>query len=265
MSMKTAGFYKATAEPISSLFVSISGHDNSGKTHFSLTGPGDIAFFNLDKGLKGVLQKFAKVKDIWLTKVDIPKPQTEMVTIEKDGKKINKNIQVVTDDVTSQATKSLNQVISKARLAMVEDSIRTIVFDTGGALWELWRVARFGKILQVPASAYPPVNAEFVGFCDELKDSGKNVIFTHKMRPVYVNDKKTDRYEPAAFGTMDYITDVSLLTEYDSDEDEFSLVFTRCKAKPELQYDYELPSDVLCDFPSMAALVVDDTEEEDWR
>jgi len=259
-------FIKAELEDINSLFLSLSGHDNTGKTHFGLSAPGAIALFNLDRGLKGVIEKFLiQGKDIQRLNVNIPRPKTDNVLIEKDGKKFLKNVQVVDKDVMDQAQESLQQVINLSRKAMVNDAIRTLFYDTGTALWELWRVARFGKILQVPASAYPPVNAEFVGFCNELKDSGKNIIMTHQMRPVYIDDKKTNRFEAAQFSKMDYISDVSIRTSYDSEENEFSYIITRCKAHPELQWDDDIPYDMLHDFPTMGQLVVDDTTVEDWE
>ena len=66
--MEEAGFHKAeTIETHKRLIVSIAALEKCGKTHFALTAPGPIAYFNFDIGVEGVIGKFCKDKSIWVT------------------------------------------------------------------------------------------------------------------------------------------------------------------------------------------------------
>ena len=76
-------------------------------------------------------------------------------------------------------------LISSYQWALAEPAVRTISVDTATELWELLRMARFGKLTQVMPYQYGPVNAEFRSLIRMAYASDKNLILLHKMRKVY--------------------------------------------------------------------------------
>lgn len=261
-------FKKAEQEEITSLFVTVAAMPDGGKTHFALTAPGDIFFVNIDKGLKGVLNKFVAQKNIYVMNVDLPKPDISVDFIERetkhgsgDKKTIAQPKVAVNEDTVKATQHSWNNMIAKSRIAMADPAIRTISIDTGTAMWELERFARFGTTMQIPSNAYGPVNLEMSAFIDELKESGKNIIVTHKMRQVYVNDKPTTMYEPAQFTGMNYLSDVCIELSYKGNE-EFGCLVTKCKPNISLE-GQELPHE-FCTFEMLATLIVPDSDPENW-
>jgi hypothetical protein len=56
--LKSLGFSDAVVETPYRLIASVSGKEKTGKTHFALTAPEPIIFFNIDVGTEGVVGKF---------------------------------------------------------------------------------------------------------------------------------------------------------------------------------------------------------------
>ena len=64
MALKHSKRIDSTIELPRRLVMRISAHEKDGKTHFGLTAPPPIGVMNIDRGLEGVVEKFAKVKEI---------------------------------------------------------------------------------------------------------------------------------------------------------------------------------------------------------
>lgn len=162
------GFYDArTIQRRGRLIVAIDGLNKSGKTHFALTAPDPIAYFNLDIGLEGVVDKFHS-KQVLVTDVSVP---------------ANKESRDYIDFPFPDALKSVKD---RYRKAIATPDVRTIVIDTGTELWELMRMVRLGKLQQVPPMKYGEVNAEYRDLLRLAYDSDKNLILIHKVKPVYI-------------------------------------------------------------------------------
>lgn len=242
--LEKLGFEQADTTVYPRLIVDIHAQEKVGKTHFGLTAPGDIAMFNLDIGLEGVVHKFADKKRIMVYDMHIPHNDPE------SAEKIWEDFK----DVYAAALK--------------DKSIRSIIFDTGSELWEMCRLARFGKIAQVQPWHYGPVNAEFNGVIRDAFRSQKNLVMLHKMKPLYVNDKRTKKYERAGFGTVGYIVQLSLRLTKD-DEDGRRGIIVESRHDPELEgmelYDDEKKGIEMLNFPYLASLAIEGTTEEDWK
>jgi len=263
------GFELATYSSVASLAVVLCGHAGNGKTHFGLTAPGGIAYFNLDKGLKGVLQKFVNDKKIYLHNINMPKPETGvMFSEDKHGKAKAVTYQIVKEEFVDQARKCWDQVVHLSRTAYNSKNIKSIVYDTESAMWELIRLARFGKTTQVEPYQYGPVNLEYSGLVEELCGSGKNVIFLDRMKKTYMHEKWTGKYERGGFGSLGYLADVSGQIVYNEKEGMWYIdINDKCRIDPAFMGvrlpndDYPLP----VDFPNLAVSLVEGTEYEDWE
>ena len=221
------------------LVMSIAGLEKQGKTHFALTAPGDIAFFNLDSRIEGVIHKFTGDKTIHVVDINVPE-----------------------DPV---AAKTQWEKFTKAYMVCLQDkAIRTIIIDTATELWELLRMFRFGKLTQIMPMQYGPVNAEFRAIIRKPYSLGStNVIFLHKMKKEYINNNPTGEYERAGFNDMGFIVQVNAQVYRDEGKDgEFHIYIKDSGQNPEIAGE-DLPG-VLCDFPTVASLVLPDTNVTDW-
>lgn len=252
-SLKDAGFEVLDPTVHPRLIMSLSGHQRHGKTHFAFTAPGPICYFNLDMGEEGVIHKFFGKKDIFTISLDIPSTSSD-----DDIAMIKQN--------KEKASEVWNKFTKAYYVALKE--VRTIVIDTASELWELMRLARFGRSSQVQ-HLYTPVNAEFKGLFHEAKRAmGANVIFLHRYKSEYVNDKFTGNYIPACFGSTSYeVQIVAHMRRTDPEEGEggnsqFSIWIEDCKQNAEM-IGKTLPGP-LCNFPTLAQMVLPTTKAEDW-
>lgn len=229
------GFINAkTIKTKDRLIVSVSGLEKCGKTHFGLTAPSPIATFSTDIGEEGVVQKF-KDKDVsimFLGKFDKDDP-----------------------DVGDQASEEFNRFRTAYLRLLRGNDVRAIVWDTATEIWELLRIARFGRLTQVMPYMYGPVNAEFRALIREAYKYDKNLILLHKMRPVYINDKRVDKYEMSGFSDTGFLVQVNARIRYDKEEEEFVLKIEDCRHNPYLSGE-EL-SGPMCDFEMLKAMVLE--------
>ena len=234
------------------LVMSLDGLEKQGKSHFALTAPGPIAVLNLDTGLDGVVQKFQDLKPIYV--VNYEKRNTGPMNDDPPWKDVD----------WEQSAQDFTTALSEAR---------TVIVDTATEWWEMVRVARFGRVLQVPPVAYPPVNAEFRRLLNRAYSSKANVIFIHKLKEVYdtkiINGKdgpkevsiRTGTYERAGFRDLGYVVQINARMERVNGE--FHLKVADCRQNPALA-GMDLPQPV-ADFPSLARAVFPDSVEGDWK
>ena len=141
--------------------------------------------------------------------------------------------------------------------------MRSIVWDTATEVWELIRLARFGKLAQVLPVQYGPVNAEMRGLIRTAYDSNKNFVMLHKMKAEYINDRRTGKYERAGFGDSEYLVQVNLRTTYDPEERTFGIEILNCRQNMTL-CNQAFAGD-LCSFPMLAIQIIEGTALEDWE
>lgn len=243
--LEKLGFQLADGVVLPRLILCLSGMEKTGKTHFALTAPGPIAFFNTDVGMEGVVGKFLEDKEVLVYHAAVP----------GDAEK---------------AKEVWSHMYDAYRSVLVDSAIRTLVVDTATEVWELLRYARFGQLTQVMPFQYGPVNAEYRKWLRLAYDSQKNVIMIHKMKPVYINDKRTKDYEPAGFSDMKYVMQVNAQTWKDDPEDldegeakEHHIYIKDCRQNTDIE-GLTLDGD-LCNFPTLAMLVLPESRIEDWE
>lgn len=223
------------------IIMSISALEKQGKTHFSLTAPAPSVIFSTDIGEEGVVHKFGD-KDINII---------EIANFEEGN------------DVAAE--KEWDRYLDTYNAFLNDKDTRTIIIDTATEIWELIRLARFGRLTQVMPYQYGPVNKEFRSMIRKAYDFDKNVVFLHKMRPQYVNDKWNGEYERSGFNTMGFLVQVNAQMYRYSQEDggEFVLWVKDCRQNPDMA-DMELEGD-MCNFPTMASMVLPEVDPEVWE
>lgn len=247
--LKQAGFTPMTAARKKRLILSIEGHEKTGKTHFAMTAPGPIAYFGLDIGDEGVVDKFLEEGKTILTadpQIRVP----NAIQMSADGPKI---------DAADAWDK-----FKRAFVAAVDcKEVRTIIWDTATEVWELIRLARFGKLTQVMPVQYGPVNAEMRGLLRHAYECNKNFILIHKVKSVYINDKRTGDYERAGFSDIGYLVQANIQTKYDQESGQF-----QCKilnARQNMQCTDLVLEGAFCAFPFLAQTIFTNSDLEDWE
>lgn len=240
-SLQNAGFQLPSRDVQQRMILSLCGRRGKGKSHFALTAPGPIALFDLDVGLDGVVQKFLDDKVVMVNRFEVPYTK-EAAEAERD------------------------RFYAAWSAAIRARDIRTIIVDTETELWELYRMAEYGALSGVMPYQYTAVNVRCARLFKETLTVGldKNFIFLRHLKTVYVNDKKTDRMEPAGFGGLEKIVQVvgEIWRDIPEEGGEWHVTIDKCRLNPEVDgetYDGDMAS-----FPWLATFVVNGTSPADW-
>lgn len=228
------------------LIIALSALHKHGKTHFGLTAPGPIGFFNIDGGEEGVVDKFVGSKEIHDFKMAVP----------------------TGDDMQDKARDMWDGFIPAFDYAL--DNFRSVVIDTASELWEILRMARFGKLSEILPYQYTPVNAEFRELFYRAKAAvGTNLILLHRMKAEYVKNVATGDYVPSWFNKTPYEAQVvAHMNRYEKDPDEgikqteFRVYIDDCRHQPAMN-QMELPM-AMSSFPTLAQMVIPTSKPEDW-
>lgn len=249
--IKGTRFERANEPAKRRLIMALDGREKSGKSDFALRDtPAPIAVINTDIGLDGVIQKFQDEKEIYKSDYIMDFP---------------------TSGDPNKIAEKANTVWTAAKRdyfgALENKQIRTLVVDTATELWELLRLARFGKLTQVMPHHYGTVNAEFRNLLDRAYDYDKNVLLLHKLKKEYKEGKDgkgnpTGRWERAGFGDTGHRVQVNARTWRDKDDGEFHLLIQDCRQNEALfNEDFTAPMN---SFSFLASAVFPDTTPEEW-
>ena len=239
--------------------------EKRGKSHWAFTAPGPVVgILSTDMGTREILRKF------------LP-PATKK-------RFIYNSIARAKDLLDDRADKNtIDRAWGSARdcmAALVDNKqVRTIVLDTATELWELIRLARFGKLAQVLPHQYVTVNNEFSRTIMKLpaERDGLNCVFVHKVKREYKEGKDgkanwTGRSERAGFGDAAYIADVVLRhyrTDLDPDEHDgrrcrFGVKILDSRYEPNNLIGLELEGEDN-NFGMLAMLAFPDTDPGYWE
>ena len=230
------------------IILAIGGLEKQGKSHFSLTAPGPIAYINLDDGLEGVVQKFTATKKIHILSLRLPDASVGDEAMVKDL-------------ATTEWTKFYRGYYG----ALEMPEIRTIVIDTGTELRELQLMHLFGRTAQIMPYMYRDPNAKFRRIIRDAFNFNKNVIFLQKMKKKYVNDKWCGEYEDAGFNDVGYLAQINAQVYRYSQEDggDFAFYFRNCRQNETLN-GMELVGP-MCNFATVAQMALPDVDVSAWE
>jgi hypothetical protein len=184
--------YEPTAEA-PRLILSTEGLEGSGKSDFALSAPKPLAYLILDRGFESAKEETAV--RLQLHRVDQARYSYDKA---EAGSTDSATIAKACDDAAWKPFKAdLGVALTKGRpkrdakgkvIPGQWEPYRTIVIDSASEAWETCRLARFGKLEQVPPNQYTAVNAEFRGHIIRAAfKSNCNVIYVHKIKDEYVN------------------------------------------------------------------------------
>lgn len=215
------------------ILICTEGQQKTGKTEFGLSMPDGTFILNLNHGFEGVIEKHVKTgREYYMKSLQIP-----FSNLPGQGFVI----------LSTEAATVWKEAVLSVREAIADPDIKSIFIDTGSELWDLLRIARLGKLAQVIPIQYAAVNAEFRQLEQLLLCSGKYVVMSHKTKPEYVNDQKTNKFERAGFGDVGFDSQVELLFERDvkkTGDDQFSVTFLECRANKDLKGHVLIGKDV---------------------
>ena len=215
--LEALGFCDDVIERPRRLIASVNGLPKVGKSHFALTAPGPVFFINVDVGTEGVLDKFqAEGKRIYVYDVRVPRTASK--------------------DYYVPMWESLKKIFEK----VYQVGAGSVVVDTDSEVYELARLAKFGKLTQVMPQHYTEVNNEYREILRLAYDSVMNSIFIHKMKAKYIANARTNEYEPSGFGDMAYQSQVNITMHREDGEDgpEFSAFIEDCRHNPNVNGEW---------------------------
>lgn len=200
--LRALGFDDSIIETPRRLILSIGGREKTGKTTFGCSAPGPIFYFNVDIGAEGVVGE-----------------------LQSEGKQIfNYDVRVPRESANQDTWRPLWSDLKQRVKKVYSINKGSAVWDTATEMYELARLAHFGKLTQIMPHHYTEVNNEWREFLRTAYDAkGMNTIFLHKMKPKYINNARTNEYEVSGFGEMDYLSQVNLVTYRENVEGEAPL------------------------------------------
>jgi len=187
----------------------IEGLDKTGKSHLALQAPPPIAYLDLDVGTEGVIQKFSD-KEIILYQPNTP--------LNEVG------------DVKEKWWPIWEEVRDKyyQGLQMGEG---TVIVDTMGEMYDVARLAYFGKLSQVQPHNYNEVYAPLREMVRAAYKSKMNVIFLHKLGDKFGSDNEL---EMKGFKEMPFLVQCTIRTSRTNTDDGplFSAQVITCRHDP---------------------------------
>jgi len=234
------------------LVMRIGGFEKDGKSHFGFTAPPPIGIVNIDRGLEGMYEKFAREKELYIS--------DDFRAMPSETQKDNERRW---DAIMEVYTEYLEGSI-----------VRSILYDTDTEGWEIARLAYLGKLVGVRELHYPEVNSIFRKVIDMALASDKNVIFTCRLRKQYIRSKSAEgkdtaswngKYEESGFSEFGSIVQANLRAKIVDDGGVNIPTIRVINCRQNMQMNGEVfEGDEAC-FSWVAANIINGTSPGDWE
>lgn len=219
-------FSRAVASTNRRMIISVCGEEKAGKNYFSFTFPAPIYVHSFDIGLEGTIEQFIDKKEIYTAEYELEVQPGQGASPQ---------------EVSESATRLWENFVSNYKDSLVSARQGTVVLDTDSEVYELLRLARFGKLTQVMPHHYGPVNAEFRDIVRSAYDHQSNLFLIGRMGDEWLNDasgkgNKTGQRIRKGFGDLPYLTQINALCERVDQEgggSTFQAVIESCRFNPE--------------------------------
>lgn len=240
-------YTKASEEPKQRIIAASYGEIGCLKSSFWLSAPGPIVVQSFDKGLEGVVEPFAKQKDIYVA-------EYEWDPTEDLGQ----------DEAIILRDKFIDDFEHALGVA------RTIVWDKETQVWELFRYAEFGAPNDAPRN-YPQLYQRYRRYVNMPKATDVNFGLIQGMRTPWVtkvNPKsgaqgatKSNERERKGMDEIEELVHINI--EHQMINGEFFLKIG--KARGPGGRDIQNSTIPYMEFPAFATLVFPETDEDSWR
>jgi hypothetical protein len=253
------------------VLMSVYGDTGTGRTSFALSAPGPIAYIQCAEKYEGIVQPFARDKDIRMVDFSVDLSGTE------SGSK----------SAAARADVAWRLLRSAWYDAINGGWARTVVLDTDTDAWELIRLSFFGDLK--PAGGrietnWGPVNAEWKALFKSAKHTDEvNVIVIAQTKDEYALAKKTGGAKRGGMGErtgrtiragqkdMGFMSEVIVRTHLDPMARRFSCEIEKPwwnSAALGMEVDNELAEALYgrerYDFATVMALITEE-EAEKWE
>jgi len=180
-----AGFQNSLSKAPQRAITKIGGLDKSGKSHLSLTANGPIVYHSIDIGTEGVVEKFQESgKQVLVKEITYKKGEPQ--------------------SVYQDMWETFKQDFALG-LTMGEGMV---VIDTWSEIYELARLAKFGKLEQVQPHHYGSVYAELRGLIRDVYDTQMSAALLTKMAPDYDTKELVEK----GFKDTDFMVQMNIRT-----------------------------------------------------
>jgi len=247
-----------------------------GKTDFCLRyTPDPIVVFNFDQGLEGVIEKHrARGKRIIIA--GVPKSNIRAgypsyhfaKPVPKSGEMRSSSGRLdYMARVQAQAMPIWERFMSDLR-EFYESDARTGVIDTGKAAYALGKFAYIGMDTGKRPKDDPfgqksgNLNALFQGLITDGYNYDKNVLWIHRLKEKWIDNKPSGKYITSGYGEINY--EVELTIRLKRNRKGKRVVEVRDCRLDEAMNGEEFEGDDLVRFPAIMALVTG-TDEEAWE
>lgn len=225
------------------------GLEKTGKSQLGLTGPAPIAILSFDIGLEGVVEKFAREKNVRVAEFALDKVES-----------FSQNDAI---DLRDRFIAAYKEALTWAR---------TVQIDTDTENWELFRYAEFGKASNAPKD-YVRLNAFYRDLLQQAYDKGVNLQLIQKVKERWISVESTDRegratlkpqntgeLEATGFRDAGYLVQANFEHTWDA-EHGFGIHVLNCRQNMGVagQTFYNTS------FPELAQQIFTNSEEEDWQ
>lgn len=262
MSVSTSGTsfkeYAATASK-QRLIIGLDALERMGKTHFAFSGPGSLAYMQMDPGGDDVLPKVHKLypkKKLYHSKyyVDV-KPGTDRAKVAE-----------LAQSIWAKTVQDFENI-----LGQLEKDRGTLVVDTASEWYTCLKLARFGKLTQVMPEDYAPVNTEYKRLLRMVYNYDVNAIFIHRLKAEYDRPAGGENKKGQGKKTGNLIRDGFNGTGYEmqinarafKQDGKFFVNVQDCRQNPDLD-DMDIEVGESYGFADVASFVYPDTDRSDW-
>lgn len=200
--LEAAGFVSVRRSP-KRLIANIQGLQKSGKTRLALTARKPIGYIAVEiGGDEGVVDQFIpdgedSFDGIQIVKIRMDDPAYP----NRDEFKTDKDYDAAVSEAIQNAASPAIDSFCAAYYASLHSMATTIV-DTGSDLWEILRLANFGRLEKVPQLAYGQLNKSMDKLLDDAFSYAGSTIFIHHMKELWTNvmDEKSGKMRGQASG-----------------------------------------------------------------
>jgi len=213
------------------LILMTSGEEKRGKTHYACGLPDPI--LTICFGDTGTVPTMHKVAVAQMGK---------KVKIRSFPNVMDLSNQTLAASEWAKVCSLVDAVVNSTR-----SEVRSVFIDQGTTMWELLRMAKFGKLTKVMPHQYTIVNSEMERVWGVLTSRPDlHIIATHRHKKKYVNDSWNGRdMEFAGYSGMPYIANVvGVHTRYVEGDGTvtFGLRITEARDEPQDLLGYEFKS-----------------------
>jgi hypothetical protein len=225
LTLPRADAEKHTGRPFHSL--SLEGEAGGGKTFLAAGAPGKAFIQSSDNRWRAVIKQL--YPDEWGERFLCQNYMMEVDTtpdeVFKSGENGAKEKGYALADIQAARINSRWWVplVNDFKEALRDPEIKTIIWDQADELYEILRMANFGKIERNDQKGYVPVNAEWKGLIKQARDARKNHIMIHQLKTKWekvpdangnLKDQDTGKKVRSGSDKADYLVDSFISAKY---------------------------------------------------